>query len=98
MLFEAEGWDVVGEAADGQSALRLARDLKPDVVLLDVHLPDIDGFEVAGRLSANGSAPAIVLVSSRNREDLGEAVEASGARGFIGKADLSPAGVEALVA
>jgi DNA-binding NarL/FixJ family response regulator len=97
MLLETEGWRVVGEAPDGLTGVQAARELKPDVVLLDVNLPDIDGFECADRLSANGRAPAIVLVSSRSRQDLGEAVDTCGARGFISKAELSAAAVEALV-
>jgi DNA-binding NarL/FixJ family response regulator len=97
MLLEAEGYEVVGEAEDGVSGLRCARDLKPEVLLLDVHLPDIDGFEVARRLSSNGSSPAIVLVSSRSRGDFAEGVEASGARGFITKSELSGAAMEALL-
>ena len=97
LLLETEGWQVVGEAPDGLSGVEAARELKPDVVLLDVHLPDIDGFECADRLSANGRMPAIVLVSSRSREDLGDAVDTCGARGFISKAELSVAAVEALV-
>ena len=75
MLLEAEGYSVVGEAEDGLSALRAVEELRPDVVLLDVQLPDIDGIEVAARLTANGSAPAIVLTSSRDLADLGSACE-----------------------
>ena len=71
MLLEAEGYDVVGEAEDGAGGIAAARELEPDVVLLDIQLPDIDGFEVAARLTANGGSPAIVLVSSRAREDSG---------------------------
>jgi DNA-binding NarL/FixJ family response regulator len=97
LLLETEGWRVVGEAEDGAGGVAAARELKPDVVLLDVNLPDIDGFECAHRLSRNGAAPAVVLVSSRTRGDLGEKVETCGARGFISKAELSAAAVEALV-
>jgi DNA-binding NarL/FixJ family response regulator len=97
MVLEAEGYEVVGEAEDGASGLDVARALQPEVLLLDVHLPDIDGFEVARRLTSNGHSPAIVLVSSRAREDLAEGVEASGARGFITKAELTAAAVEALL-
>ena len=98
MLLEAEGYDVVGEADDGESGLRAARELHPEVVLLDVQLPDIDGFEVATRLAANGTVPAIVLVSSRSREDLGWMVSQSGARGFITKSELSGQTLEAVLA
>ena len=94
MLLEAEGFDVVGEANDGLSALRAVEELQPDVVLLDVQLPDIDGREVAVRLSANGSAPAIVLTSSRDLEDIGVL---TGVRGFIPKSELSGAALEALL-
>ena len=67
MLLESEGFDVVGEAEDGKGALIAVRELKPDVVLLDVQLPDIDGPEVAARLAAaNGLYPAVVLTSSRD--------------------------------
>ena len=88
-LLVAGGFQVVGEAADGADALSAARDLAPDVVLLDVQLPDIDGFAVAERLAAREGAPIVVLVSSRARLDYGFRVDASRARGFIAKAELS---------
>jgi len=97
MLLEAEGFDVVGEAGDGRSGLDAAADLQPDVVLLDIQLPDMDGFAVATRLNVNGTAPAVVLISSRAREDLREQVEASPVRGFIPKSELSGAALEALI-
>jgi DNA-binding NarL/FixJ family response regulator len=88
-LLVAGGFQVVGEAADGADALTAARDLAPDVVLLDVQLPDIDGFAVAERIAGRQGAPIIVLVSSRARLDYGSRVDASRARGFIAKAELS---------
>jgi DNA-binding NarL/FixJ family response regulator len=97
MLLELEGYEVVGEAPDGLSAVEEARRLQPDLVLLDVNLPDIDGFEVASRLTANGDSPTIVLCSSRDGSDFGPLVERSGARGFISKADLSGASLAALL-
>jgi DNA-binding NarL/FixJ family response regulator len=97
-LLEAEGFDVVGEAVDGADALAKARDLQPDVVLLDVQLPDLDGFEIASRLCRNGNSPAVVLVSSRDAADYGELIPACGARGFIPKAELSGASIRALLA
>jgi DNA-binding NarL/FixJ family response regulator len=95
MLLEAEGFDVVGEAEDGYEALRAVEELRPDVVLLDVQLPDIDGPEVARRLSAaNGASPTIILTSSRDIEDIGAC---NGVRGFIPKSELSGAALEALL-
>jgi DNA-binding NarL/FixJ family response regulator len=98
MLLEADGWTVVGEAAGGAEALQAARDLRPDVVLLDVNLPDIDGFDVAARLTGEDDAPAVVLVSSREARDFGPRVSRSGARGFVSKADLTGAVVRELAA
>jgi DNA-binding NarL/FixJ family response regulator len=89
-MLEASGYAVVGEAADGEAAIAAAGELDPDLVLLDVQLPDLDGFEVAARIAAlAGAAPAIVLTSSRDRSDFGEAVAESPARGFIAKGELS---------
>jgi DNA-binding NarL/FixJ family response regulator len=97
-LLQAEGYDVVGEAENGVGALRRARDLQPDVVLLDVQLPDFDGFEVAARLTGqDGSKIEVVLCSSRDGSDFGPLVAQSGARGFIPKAELSGAALKAVL-
>jgi DNA-binding NarL/FixJ family response regulator len=97
-MLEADGYEVVGEAEDGGGAMRAAQRLRPDLVLLDVRLPDIDGFEVATRLlAANGRIPEIVLISSHDSADLGEAIGASGARGFIPKSELSTDAIASLI-
>jgi len=88
-MLEADGFEVVGEAATGAEGIRSAVEIAPELVLLDVHLPDIDGFDVAARLCANGNSPAVVLTSSRDGSDFGPLVERSGARGFIPKSELS---------
>jgi DNA-binding NarL/FixJ family response regulator len=93
-LLGSEGFEVVGEAENGVAALRLARELAPDVVLLDVGLPDFDGFEVAERLSHLDPAPAVVLTSSRERTDFGSL---GSARGFVAKDALSAVALEALL-
>jgi DNA-binding NarL/FixJ family response regulator len=87
-ILEAEGFEVVGEAADGSSGIAAARTLAPDVILLDVQLPDMDGFAVCRELNLNGGPPAVVLVSSRDAADYGGLIEQSGARGFIPKDEL----------
>ena len=97
MLLESEGYEVVGEAEDGQSALQAVEDLHPDIVLLDVQLPDIDGFDVAARLTGADDAPTVILVSSRDGSDFGPLVTRSGARGFVPKAELSGDRVQELL-
>jgi DNA-binding NarL/FixJ family response regulator len=96
-LLTEEGFEVVGEAEDGASAVALAGELAPDLVLLDIQLPDVDGFEVASRLLEREPGLPIVLVSTRDRAAYGARIEASGARGFVAKADLTGAALERLL-
>jgi DNA-binding NarL/FixJ family response regulator len=96
-MLEADGYEVIGEAADGTSALDVARELTPDVVLLDVRLPDVEGFRVAERLAVNGRGPAIVLTSSRDRSDFGSEIDASPASGFVPKSELSAEAITLLI-
>ncbi len=97
-MLEADGYAVVGEAENGGAALEAARRLRPDLVLLDVRLPDLDGFEVARRLlDASGRTPQIVLTSSHDSSDLGDAIGASGVRGFIHKGELSGTALAAVL-
>lgn len=88
-LLESEGFEVIGEAADGASAIEATQALRPDVVLLDVYLPDVNGFELVTALTKAGLQPAIVLTSSHDKRDFGRLMEGSGARGFISKTELS---------
>jgi CheY-like chemotaxis protein len=93
-LLEAEGFVVVGEALNGLDGVAAAAELHPDIVLVDVTLPDIDGFEVVERLAGEERAPPVVLTSIRSAGDFGNLIESSRARAFITKADLT---AEALV-
>jgi DNA-binding NarL/FixJ family response regulator len=88
-LLEAGAFDVVGEAEDGASALARAEELRPDVVLLDIQLPDLDGFAVAERLAEHGAAPAIVLTSSRSVTTFRRRLAESPSLRFIPKTELS---------
>lgn len=97
-LLETEGFDVVGEAAGGRDALTEAERLRPDVVLLDIQLPDLDGFAVADRLAATSSAPDVVLISSREAATYGARLTSAPARGFLTKRDLSGAALADLLA
>ena len=96
-MLQADGFEVVGEAEDGASGIASAKELRPDVVLLDVQLPDFDGFEVASRLTGNGGGPRVVLCSSRDAADFGPLVRESGASGFVAKAELSGAALRAVL-
>jgi DNA-binding NarL/FixJ family response regulator len=89
VLLEAEGFDVAGEALSGRDGVTTVAELDPDLVLVDVNLPDIDGFEVVERLADGGRATPVVLTSIRSADDFGDLVEASRARGFITKAEIS---------
>ena len=88
-LLATEGFDIVGVAMDGESAIRETLRSSPEIVLLDVTLPDMDGFEVASRLRAAGASSTVVFTSSRDESDFGSLIVDSGGAGFIAKADLS---------
>ena len=96
-LLEMEGFEVVGEAEDGASAVSAAERLEPDLVLLDVQLPDSRGFEVAREILSRGLHSRIILVSSREESDYGDSIRASGAIGFVPKGELSGDRVRALL-
>jgi DNA-binding NarL/FixJ family response regulator len=97
-MLEADGYEVIGEADNGRAALAATLELRPELVLLDVRLPDLDGFEVARRLLApNGPRPQIVLVSSHDSSDFGEDLELSGVRGFVAKGELSAKAITLLL-
>lgn len=88
-LLQSEGFDVVGSANDAADAVRATRRLLPDVVLLDIQLPDGDGFDVARRLAALERPPIVVLMSSRTASAYGDRIERAPVRGFLTKDELS---------
>jgi DNA-binding NarL/FixJ family response regulator len=88
-LLTAGGLDVVGEAENGAEAMTASQELRPDIVLLDVQLPDVDGFALSGRLARQVHAPAVVLTSARPLADYGVTGLPDGVLGFVPKAELS---------
>jgi DNA-binding NarL/FixJ family response regulator len=96
-VLEADGFVVVGEAADGASGLEAANTLRPEVVLLDIGLPDVEGFEVAKALSVDGPPPWVVLTSSRDARAYGRRLTNGHALGFIPKERISGPAIRALV-
>lgn len=98
LLLESEGFTVVGEADQGEAVLAAVTRLRPEVVLLDVGLPGLDGFAVAEQLAGRPDPPAVVLISNRSAASYRRRLEQSPARGFIAKNDLSGACLHALLA
>ena len=96
-LLETDGFVVVGEAVDGASGLEAARSLRPDFVLVDIGLPDVEGFEVADALSIGGPPPLVVLTSSRDARAYGRRLASGRFLGFIPKERISGAAIRALV-
>jgi CheY-like chemotaxis protein len=96
-LLELQGFDVVAAVEDGAAALDAAERLQPDVVLLDVQLSGMDGFEVAERLAAHERAPRVVLISSRSRGAYEARLPGAPVAGFLGKDELSGAALAALL-
>ena len=97
-LLVADGFSVIGEAVDGTSGLEAVRALRPDLVLLDIGLPDTEGFEIARELALTGPPPLVVLTSSREASEFGPRLAGSRVLGFIAKDELSGAAMRALMA
>jgi DNA-binding NarL/FixJ family response regulator len=95
-VLAADGFVVIGEAVDGASGLEAAQALRPDFVLLDIGLPDIEGFEVARALAVDGPPPLIVLTSSRDARAYGRRLTNGHFLGFIPKELISGAAIRAL--
>lgn len=96
-LLVVDGFEVVGEARDAADALRQAARLRPDLVVLDIGLPDMSGLELVGRLRDASSRSLVVLVSGRTESEYGGNVAASGADAFLEKMALAPGVLGALV-
>lgn len=96
MLLERDGFDVA-DAGSATAGIERARELEPDLVLLDIQLPDVDGFATAERLARLEPAPPVILISSRAASDFGSLIARSTARGFIAKDELSGGAIRRLV-
>ena len=96
-VLEADGFVVIGDAVDGASGLEAARSLRPDFVLLDIGLPDVEGFEVAQALALDVPPPMVVLTSTRDARAYGRRLTNGHSLGFIPKERISGAAIRALV-
>ena len=96
-VLETERFTVIAEAATGASGVQLAREHHPDLVIVDVQLPDTDGFDVAEQLAALHLPMEVILTSGLDSSDLGSLITESSARGFIPKAELSVGAIDALL-
>ena len=97
LMLESAGYDVIGEASDAEEAVAECHRLHPDLLILDVQLPDYDGFAVADELSHDTDAPTIVLVSNREASDYGTLIDDAKIAGFISKIDFSEPALRALI-
>lgn len=96
-MLEGDLLTVCGTAGDGESALDAVRTVEPDLVVLDVQLPGIDGFEVASRIAAYPRRPAVVLISTRDAEDFGSRIESAPVLGFVPKHEMSVRRLQSLL-
>lgn len=96
-MLASEGWTVLAEAGNGAEALEQAERVRPDLVLLDVGLPDVSGIELARTLCAGYPDLDVVLISTHDGAEYRGLARASGARGFLAKADLSSEALEGLL-
>lgn len=90
-LLQDAGFDVVGEAGDGADALRAAARMTPDLILLDIALPDASGLDLVAPLRVAAPGARVVLISSRRRSEFGRRIAASTADGFVDKVELGTA-------
>ena len=84
----SDGFEVVGEAESGEEGIDLAVELKPDLVLMDVYLPGIDGLEATRRITAVEAAPRVLVMSTHESEEFAEAALAAGAIAFVPKSQF----------
>jgi DNA-binding NarL/FixJ family response regulator len=98
VLLDGEGFSVVGSAGTGEEAVSEVMRLGPDLVLLDIQLPGLDGFATAERLAALANPPAVVLISSRARSSYGSRIDHAPVRGFLSKHELSGESLKSLMA
>ena len=87
---ETDGFEAVGEAASGEDAVALARRLQPDLVLMDVNLPGIDGLEATRQLMASAHPPLVLLLSTYDEDAGDQFVTDSGAFAYVTKAVFGP--------
>jgi CheY-like chemotaxis protein len=96
VIESTEGFTLLGVAASGEESLTAVAALRPDLVLMDVHMPGMDGFEATRRLTQMRTPPAVVLVSTYERGDYDDEVDGCGALAYLSKSDFSPSTLAAV--
>jgi two-component system, NarL family, nitrate/nitrite response regulator NarL len=96
ILDSEERLEVVGRAADGRAAVELARDLRPDVILLDISMPVMDGFEAASAISALAEQPAVLMLTGSNSAQDVDRARRVGASGYVTKDSIAARLVDAI--
>ena len=90
VIKRAEGFELIGEAGTGEEAVELAGELRPDLVLMDINMPGINGIEATSRIVSQEPGAVVFLCSTYERSDLPEEAGDSGARAYINKEELGP--------
>ena len=96
LLESQPGWEICGEAADGQEAIRKATELKPDIVVLDISLPGLNGFEATSRILKESPESEVLILTMHHSEELAQQVIKAGARGYVLKSDADQSLVAAV--
>jgi DNA-binding NarL/FixJ family response regulator len=85
LLTDEPGIEIVGQAPDGRTAVRLAAEVSPDVVVMDIHMPDLNGIDATRQITANKGAPKVVALSAYSSEHYAREMLRAGASGFVSK-------------
>ncbi len=98
LLCARRGWKVVGEAANGREAVEKASKLKPDIAIVDISMPDLDGLQATRQIREIAPTTEVVVLTMHESDQMVRRVLEAGARGYVLKSDLAPHLVKAVIA